>query len=275
MHTLVCGPGYTGKRVVSLLPPASTSTLGRPHQDLDDPDVTVQLPATPYRLLYTIPPGSDDEGDSRIARLLSALDPAPRRFVYLSTSGVYGNRDGELTDEEVEPAPESARAGRRLAAEKRLTAWCNDNGVSLVILRVPAIYGPGRLGADRLRERVPVIRDAEAGPGNRIHIDDLAACCIRALDTEAPAGIFNVGDGDHRSSTWFARTVAAIAGQDLPPEISRAEAERTFSEARLSFLRESRTLDTTRMRDVLGFTPRFTDPEEGIRASLSRADVHL
>jgi nucleoside-diphosphate-sugar epimerase len=269
VHTLVCGPGYTGKRVVSMLPPDSTSSVGRPERDLDDPDVCVPLPASPYALLYTIPPGTEDDSDHRLERLLSRLDPAPRRLVYLSTSGVYGNRDGELTNEDVPPAPESARARRRLAAESLVTKWCGENEVPLVILRVPAIYGPGRLGVDRIRSGLPVVEESEAGPGNRIHVDDLAACCVRALDTDAPAGIFNVGDGDHRSSTWFAKTVAAKAGLDPPAEISRDDAERTFSESRLSFLRESRTLDTTRMHEVLGFTPRYTDPEEGIRASLS------
>ena len=116
--------------------------------------------------------------------------------------------------------------------------------------------------------RLRTLIEAEAGPGNRIHVDDLASCCIRALDPDAPAGIYNVGDGDHRSSTAFAKSVARLAGVNTPPEISRAEAEQIFSEGRLSFLRESRIVNTQQMRDVLGFVPGYTDPEAGIRASL-------
>lgn len=268
MHTVICGPGYTGARVLATLPPATTTIVGRPDRDLDDASVVVPIPSVAYNVLYTIPPPVTSAGDSRLERLLGLLDPAPSRFVYLSTSGVYGNRDGEVTSEDVAPAPETERARRRFAAETQLTAWCAAHDVPLVILRVPGIYGPGRLGIERIRSRKPVVRESDAGPGNRIHVDDLAACCSRALDVDAPTGVFNVGDGDHRSGTWFVKTVAQLAGFEAPPEISRAEAERTFSETRLSFLRESRTLDTTRMREVLGFFPRFADAEDGIRASL-------
>ena len=81
-------------------------------------------------------------------------------------------------------------------------------------------------------------------------------------------GVFNVGDGDERSSTWFAGEVARQTGLPVPPEVSRQQAEATFSERRLSFLRESRRVDTSRMRSILGVTPRYANPEDGIRASL-------
>ncbi len=77
-----------------------------------------------------------------------------------------------------------------------------------------------------------------------------------------------MADGDHRSGTWFTNTVAEIAGLAPPPEISRADAETKFSETRLSFLDESRILDTSKMRNVLGFRPRYANAEDGIRASL-------
>ena len=268
MHSLVCGPGYTGKRVIALLGSADTTIVGRPAHDLDDPGIDVPVPAEPYVVLYTVPPSGDARNDQRVSRLLAALEPVPTRFVYLSTSGVYGDRAGAITSESVDAAPVTERALRRRAAELQLIDWSQDKNVPMVILRVPGIYGPDRLGIERLRAGQALIRESEAGPGNRIHVDDLAACCVRAMDKAARAGIFNVGDGDHRSSTWFAKTVAEMAGLSAPPEVSRAEAERTFSESRLSFLRESRKLDTTRMREALGFTPRYTDPAAGIRASL-------
>ncbi len=83
-----------------------------------------------------------------------------------------------------------------------------------------------------------------------------------------PAGIYNLGDGDQRSATWFAAEVARQAGLPEPPIVSREEADATFSERRLSFIRESRRVDTSRMREILGVTPIYTDAAEGIRASL-------
>lgn len=268
MHTIVVGTGYTGRRVLAMLPEGRGTGFARSTLDLDDPSLPgPQLP-TEYALLYTVPPHPDSAGDERLKRLLSLLDPSPVRFVYLSTTGVYGDRRGHEVTEDDKPDPATERARRRLAAETLLASWCDDRHTEHVILRVPGIYGPGRLGIARIEAGEPLIREADAGPGNRIHIDDLAACCLRALSADAPPGIYNVGDGDHRSSTAFAKSVARLAGLESPPEISREEAESTLSEARLSFLGESRIVHTGKMRDVLGFTPRHTDPEAGIQASL-------
>ena len=279
MHYVVTGPGYTGCRVLALLPAESAVAIGRSLTDVPTAVRTIScdldalrdgLPGlvAPYRLLYTVPPSTATDDDERLGNFLSALSPRPERFVYFSTTGVYGDRGGAAVDENDAPAPQSARGRRRLAAEERLRRWSDEHGVALCLLRVPGIYGPGRLGLDRIRESVPVIREEDAGPGNRIHVDDLAACAAHALRTDASPGTYNVGDGDHRSSTWFARTVARCAGLEPPPEVTRHEAERTFSAARLSFLKESRRVSVAKMRDVLGFAPRYANAEDGIVASL-------
>lgn len=268
MKFVVMGVGYTGQRVLSSLPADRALAIGRSILDLDaPPPATFRLPE-PCAVLYTVPPRSDTHEDGRLQTFLSLPGAVPKRFVYLSTTGVYGHRDGASAVESDAPDPATDRARRRLAAETLLRRWCDERGVALIILRVPGIYGPGRLGVERIRAGLPVIREADANPGNRIHVDDLAACCVKALTEGIPPGIYNVGDGDHRSSTWFTKTVARLAQLDQPPEISRAEAEKTFSPARLSFLSESRKVDTAKMREVMGFTPRYTDPEDGIRASL-------
>jgi nucleoside-diphosphate-sugar epimerase len=158
----------------------------------------------------------------------------------------------------------------RVEAESLLARWADQANCEVVILRVPGIYGPGRLGIDRIEQGGAYIRDNEANPGNRIHVDDLAACCIAALSAETPPGIYNVGDGDHRSSTWFADEVARQAGLPEPRKISHKQAAEEFSPARLAFLASSRIVDTTKMREVLGVTPRYSNPEDGIAASLPR-----
>jgi nucleoside-diphosphate-sugar epimerase len=268
MQVIVVGAGYTGRRVLERLGEERALGFTRSKLDLDQPRMSVPEMPGAYSLLYTVPPRSDDDGDPRLETLLAHLNPAPKRFVYLSTTGVYGDCGGRRVDETATVAPSTDRAKRRVVAEALLQAWCDEHDTERVILRVPGIYGPGRLGVERLRNGTPMIAEAEAGPGNRIHVDDLVACCIRALEADAPAGIYNVGDGDRRSSTSFAKLVARLAGISAPPEISRADAEDTFGEGRLSFLRESRVVDTRKMQDVLGVVPRYTDPEAGIRASL-------
>jgi len=270
--TLFVGAGYTGARVLRRLPDAVALGRSRPGDerlDLDhDERLQLELPEE-YAVIYSVPPAPDQPGDPRLGRFLAMLPHAPARLVYLSTTGVYGNRDGERVDETSEARPESARAERRLAAERMLAEWCTGRQTTAVVLRVPGIYGPGRLGTDSIRSGMPVLEEKDANPGNRIHVDDLATCCIAALAPGVPDGIYNVGDGDHRSGTWFTNEVARQAGLPPPPTISLAEAKKTFSPMRLSFLRESRIVDTKKMREVLGVLPKYADAADGIAAALA------
>lgn len=275
--TVVVGVGYVGRRVLAGLPKRSTIGLSRSgcgksghirYLDLDADTLPAQSFASDYAIVYTVPPARDKQDDARLVRLLSALAIPPRRIVYLSTTGVYGNHDGAMVNETTPATPESARAKRRVAAERELGRYCEENRCELVILRVPGIYGPERLGIDRIRDGETVLAEEHANPGNRIHIDDLVLCCVAALDVDVPSGAYNVGDGDERSACWFANEVARQLNLPLPPTVDRATAERTFSPMRLSFLHESRRLDLKKMLQVLRVTPKYTDAADGIAASL-------
>lgn len=274
MFILLTGAGYTGRRILSMLPQDAIAALSRSQTDTDrqqfqfDLDSAGELPLelpSRYSVIYTVPPAGEPP-DQRLRTLLRLI--APLRFVYISTTGVYGDYGGQTVTESSALKPSNRQATNRVAAEKLLTDWSSKNGVALVILRAPGIYGPGRLGSERILSGTPVIAEAEANPGNRIHVDDLARCCVAALDEDVPAGIYNVGDGDHRSSTAFTNEVARQLGVPAPPQISRAEAEQRFSRQRMAFLSDSRVVDTTKMREILGVIPRYARPEDGIRASL-------
>lgn len=281
MFTLVTGTGYTGRRVLERMPADSVVGLSRSSVETDrqleihDLDTATSLPLelpTPYAVIYTVPPKGPSP-DARLQRFLALLAPPPQRLVYISTTGVYGDHGGSRVDETTAVKPSNERAARRVAAEAQLAAWTADNDCELVILRAPGIYGPGRLGIERIQAGMPVLSDADANPGNRIHVDDLATCCIAALSSDVPAGIYNVGDNDHRSATWFTGEVARQSGLPAPPEISRKQANVEFSPQRLAFMSDARRVDTTKMREVLGVTPRYANPEDGIRASLPKEAV--
>ena len=273
MFTVVAGTGYTGHRVLARLPEEHALGLGRTPIDTDRPFIEVDFDtvesldaALPdaYAVLYTCPP--DGPGDQRLRRFLSVLPHPPARFVYISTTGVYGDCLGAVVTEETPVKPDNRMSRPRVDAENLLTAWAAKTSCELVILRVPGIYGPGRLGVERIQAGEAYLEETAANPGNRIHVDDLAECCLAALTPRAPAGIYNVGDGDHRTATWFAEEVARQGGLPEPRKISRGEAAKEFSPMRLTFLASSRIVDTTKMREILGVSPRT--PEEGIRDSL-------
>ena len=269
MATVVIGVGYVGRRLLDARDDAiGLSRTAGERVEVTDLDGDSELPVSTGSddaLVYTVPPARDHDADPRLARLLDRLAP-PGRFVYLGTTGVYGDCAGAIVDETAPLNPQNARSRRRVAAETLLTSWCTQHSVPLVILRIPGIYGPGRLGVDRLRAAAPVLAEADANPGNRIHVDDLVRAIVAALS--ATPGIYNVGDGDHRSSTWFAGEVARQLGIAPPPEVGRAEAERSFSEMRLSFLAESRRVDTAKMQEQMGPVIHYGDASDGIAAAL-------
>jgi nucleoside-diphosphate-sugar epimerase len=218
---------------------------------------------------YSVPPHPHGGGDPRLAAFLDGMSGTPHRFIYLGTTGVYGDRAGGLVDETAEPAPTSQRAMRRLAAENAVRLWAEGAQASWCILRIAGIYGPGRLPLERLRRAEPAIVAEEAAPGNRIHVEDLVTACVAAgLSSRADRRVVNVADGSAQSATAFLQAVARIAGLPPPPLVSRAEAKRRLASPAWSFLADARRIDNRRLTGELGVALAFHDMEEGIRASL-------
>jgi nucleoside-diphosphate-sugar epimerase len=91
---------------------------------------------------------------------------------------------------------------------------------------------------------------------------------LAAAQAGAPTGIFNAADGAPTSIGAYYRELANLLGVAPPPEIDRARAEREWSATRLSFLRESRRLDNTRLTRELGVRLRYPSYREGLAASL-------
>jgi nucleoside-diphosphate-sugar epimerase len=284
----VVGCGYTGRRLAAMCLEAGRDFLGlvrsgesladlrlagipAEHLDLDAPGAS--LPGTwtgGRQVIYMAPPPPSGSSDPRIRAFLDRLASPPSVLVYLSTTAVYGDTGGAPVDEDTVPEPASDRGRRRLDAEYAVLDYSRLADVPARILRVPGIYGPGRLPLERLRAGASVPAAADAGPGNRIHVDDLAAVCLAAADYEGPEAVFNVGDGDHASMTEYFRAVAEAAGLPEPAEVPMAKLLPQVSPAMRGFLTESRRVLTRRMADVLGFRPRYADFREGITASLGK-----
>jgi nucleoside-diphosphate-sugar epimerase len=233
--------------------------------DLDRPE-SLSLAAA-QSLLHCAPPPDRGAADTRTANLLAALEKGrilPARIVYVSTSGVYGDCAGARIDESRKPAPLTERARRRLDAETQLAQWAGNRGVDLVILRVPAIYAAERLPLERLRAGTPVLRSEDDVYTNHVHADDLAAIVCRALDEEAPAGVYNASDDtEMKMGDWF-DLVADTHGLPRPPRISRELASGRIPAALLSFMRESRRLDNTRLKGVLDVRLLYPTVHEGL-----------
>ena len=238
--------------------------------DLDNLDSLHELPLKTKVIYYFAPPPSEGCDEPRLTALLAALneDALASRVVYISTSGVYGDCGGAWVTEEWPVNPRSDRARRRAVAEKRLTEWALVHNVDTVILRVPGIYGPGRLPAERIRRGIPVVREDESPWSNRIHADDLAQACFQAARRGMAGGIYNASDGNPTTMTDYFNRVADFLGLPRPPVISMEEARNTLGPGILSFLEESKRLDNRRMLEELEIELRYPNLSRGLPACL-------
>jgi nucleoside-diphosphate-sugar epimerase len=280
---LIIGCGDIGRRVALALRPAPVTgvvstidSVGRLQSlgvealqmDLDMPVLPAQLPAGGRQLFYFAPPPGEGERDSRVRRVCEALrgDALPVRVVYISTSAVYGDCGGDWIDEDAPLRPGTARGRRRLDAERQWLDWGGRTGVPVIILRVPGIYAHDRLPIRRLREGLPVLAEADAPFTNRIHADDLAQVCLAAMRRGQPGAAYNVSDGQPTTMTDYFNRVADHLGLPRPPVVGRAAARRALSPSMLSFLEESKRLDSRRMRDQLGVELMYPDLAAGLAA---------
>lgn len=232
--------------------------------DLDDSISLATLPINGATVYYFAPPPGQGETDPRM-RAFVAAGLRPARVVYISTSGVYGDRDGAWVDEDTPPAPATDRARRRLDAETVLRTWGRETGVRVNILRVGGIYGPGRWPLERLRAGTPVLHEEECGYTNRIHADDLAAICVAAAERGGADRIYNVSDGSNGTMTQYFYAVADRFGLPRPPALTLAQAMQQLSPAMLSYLTESRRMDNRRLLSELGVTLRYPDLASGLK----------
>jgi nucleoside-diphosphate-sugar epimerase len=282
---LIVGCGHIGRRVAGQLrthgrrvtgmvrSPASADRLralgiDAVCHDLDAGDQSLPGCAEHGGICYFAPPPSTGTEDTRMRGFLAALGELarPRRIVYISTSAVYGDCSGAWITEQQLLQPATERGVRRLDAERQLQAWAARHGVEWVILRVPGIYGPGKLPLERLRQGLPVLREEDAPYTNRIHADDLAAICVAALDSAHHNTVYNVSDGHPSTMTDYFFRVADAAGLPRPPVVTREEARRVLSEGMLSFLQDSRRMHNRKLLHDLGMTLQYPDLESGLRS---------
>ena len=244
--------------------------------DLDDRASLQCLAGLADCVLHLAPPPGTGQGDRRTGNLLAALGKGkslPRRLIYVSTTGVYGDCSGARIDETRRCHPESARAGRRVAAEQALRGWGRRTGVAVAILRAPGIYAADRLPLERLQTGTPALVDRDDVFTNHIHADDLAAACIAAIRYGRSNRVYNVvDDSDLKMADYFDRVADAFA-LPRPPRLTRADAAQQLSPLQMSFMRESRRIGNRRLKEELKLRLAYPTIDAGIAGALARRNA--
>lgn len=237
--------------------------------DLDRPSSLRRLAGLADAVLHSAPPPDRGNDDPRTRRLVAILrrGSLPRRLVYISTSGVYGNCDGQRVAETRSLRPQTARARRRVDAEGILLRFGRESTCRVSILRAPGIYAADRLPLERLRKGLPVWRPEEDSWTNHIQAEDLGRACIAALKLGRANRVYNASDdSDLPMGEWFDKLADAF-GLPRPPRVGRGEAPGVLPQTQLSFMNESRRLDNRRLKRELGFRFRYATVDAGIAAA--------
>lgn len=289
---LVVGMGDIGQRLASGQPGSrmiglarTGETISRIRQanaipilaNLDQRASLDRLAGLAPWVVHLAPPPSDSNDDMRTRHLIAALGKAaakrgslPRRMVYISTSGVYGDCNGERVFEHRPTAASSERAKRRVDAERRLRRFAIRNGIRISILRAPGIYAADRLPVERIRKQTPAVRSEEDSYTNHIHADDLANLVWLALFRGKPNRVYHAVDDSVKKMGDYFDMVADHFMLPRCPRISRSQAQQVLSPALLSFLNESRILDNTRMKSELRVRFKYPDVETCLKSLPSR-----
>ncbi len=150
--------------------------------------------------------------------LLAWLESAPpKKFVYTSSTSVYGQTGGETVDE-TSPADPSAETGRILVATENELLAAARKGFPGIILRLAGIYGPGR--GYWLKQFLSGQARLE-GAGDRllnmVHRDDVAGAILAALERGQPGEIYNVVDDMPVTQRAFFQGLSDSLGKPMPP----------------------------------------------------------
>lgn len=239
--------------------------------NLDEPATLARLAGLADAVLHLAPPPPHGTRDARTAALLQALarQGRVRRFVYASTSGVYGDCGGARIDETRLPRPATDRARRRLDAERRLRWYGRAFGVRVSVLRIPGIYASDRAGGHprvRLARGTPVLISDDDAYSNHIHADDLARACVLALHRGAAQRVLHVSDDTEMKMGDYFDLAADLCRLPRPPRIARADAAAQLTPLQLTFMDESRRLINARLKDELRLRLRYPTVREGLQA---------
>ncbi|MFQ5624354.1 MAG: SDR family oxidoreductase [Paracoccaceae bacterium] len=229
--------------------------------------MTAYLDAASHLLISAAPEAG---GDPVLARLRDAIARRAGRFEwvgYLSTTAVYGDRQGGWVDETSALAPATERGRRRVAAEK---AWLSVPGLPVHVFRLAGIYGPGRGPFAKVLAGTArrIVKPGQVF--SRIHRDDIAQVLRASVARPNPGAVYNVCDNCAAPPQDVIAEAARLLGVPVPPAEPFAQAE--MSAMARSFYAESKRVSNRRIREELGVTLIHPDYRHGLRALLAEAE---
>ena len=217
-------------------------------------------------LLISTPPG--DQGDPTF--LMHAEDiirqPQIKWIGYLSSTGVYGDHNGDWVDETTEPQPDTKRGSRRLKAEAQWYSLFRSHDLPVHIFRIAGIYGPGRSALDSVRAGIARRIEKPGHVFSRIHVDDIVQVIFASMNKANPGAIYNLADDLPVPSHEVIGYACELLGLTPPPIIPFDEAD--MAPIARSFYKDNKRVRNNKIKEELGVTLKFPDYNAGLRGCL-------
>ena len=224
-------------------------------------DMAPALNAATHILISAAP---DEDGDPVLAKLETEITKRAGQFEwvgYLSTTGVYGDHQGDWVNENSPLTPATQRGIARVKAE---AAWASIPDLPLHIFRLAGIYGPGRGPFAKVRNGTARRIIKEGQVFSRTHVADIARILQASIQQPNPGAAYNVCDDDPAPPEDVIAYAAKLLGMPIPTAEDFATAEMTAM-AR-SFYAESKKVRNDRIKDELGVELLYPDYRSGLKS---------
>lgn len=231
--------------------------------DFENPDIEHYLSQSTH-ILVSIPPvaGVGDLVLSHYADLIKRHAAHIKWFGYLSSTGVYGDYQGQWVDEESIFRPRSPSGILRLEAEQAWLAFAKENQLPLHLFRLAGIYGPGRNALERINSGKQFSIFKEGQVFSRIHVEDIVSVLIASLNRIHPLSIYNVAD-DEPEATHVVDAYAAFLLQRMPLPLVQIE-DATLSLMEQAFYSSNRRVSNLKMKKELQVVLQYPSFREGL-----------
>ena len=199
----------------------------------------------------------------------SAASAWPDWIGYVSSTAVYGDRNGGWAFEDDALNAASVEGARRVRAEADWLDAGRGMGLTIQIFRLPAIYGPGRSVIDRLKDGSARLVRKPGQVFNRVHVDDAVAGLFASMARPRPGAAYNLADDEPAPADVVMADAADRLGLPRPPEVDWTDP--AVSDAMRRFYLDNKRVSNARAKAELGWRPQYPTWREGLE-SLVRSE---
>ena len=220
-------------------------------------------------VLVCVPPvGFIDPVQDEFSEFFSKLHKKSK-FIYLSSTGVYGDHMGNWVDEKSDVNPTTKLGLWRLNAEKLWLNLSENLGLSLTIMRLSGIYGPNRSPFDKLKKGSVNVIKKQGLLFSRIHVDDITEIIRICLNRNNISGIYNICDNKPASSQQVMEEACRLLGIDCPKPIPIEKLN--LSKIALGFYSESKKVCNKKILEELKYEMIHPNYFSGLRSIIKKA----